>query len=448
MNALRANVAAALRIVATAIVLTILAPLVARAMEIQEVVSPKGVRAWLVEDHTLPAVTLRFAFRGGSTQDPAGKEGLVNLMSSLFDEGAGDLDSDAFQKKADDIGAEMSFDAGKDALYGNLRVLTADRKDALDLLALALNNTRFDAEPVERIRAQVLSGIEASARDPETLAGDAWRKALYGDHPYARRDDGNAETVAAITIDDLRTARSRLLARDNLVVAAVGDIDAATLGKELDVVFGNLPEKAGLTPVANIEPKLGQKVPVIEASLPQTTLQFAWPGVDRHDPDFYAAYVMNHIFGGGTFSSRLYNEVREKRGLAYGVSSALVDQEYSRALFAQTATRADRAGETIRIVLDEAAKLVSGGVTDEELAAAKKNIIGGYAISNLSSSRSIARALAELQLIGLPRDYILKREDYINAVTADEVKAIAAKLLSVPPAVMALGPDGALAGLK
>ncbi len=443
-----ATVAAMLRVLATAILFTLLGPLVARAMEIQEVVSPKGIKAWLVEDHALPALTLRFAFRGGTTQDPAGKEGLVNLMAGLFDEGAGDLDSEAFQKKEDDVGAEMSFDAGNDALYGNLRVLSESRSEAFSLLALALTKTRYDSEPVERIRAQILAGIEGAAHDPETLAGDTWRKALYADHPYARRDEGTAGSVAAITVDDLRAEHDRLLARDNLLIAVVGDIDAATLGKGLDEIFGDLPEKAQLTPVAQVEPKLDQTIPVVEASLPQTTLQFAWPAVDRHDPDFYAAYVLNHIFGGGTFSSRLYTEVREKRGLAYGVSSALVDQEYSRALFAQTATRADRAGETIKIVLDEAAKMVRDGVTEDELAAAKRNIIGGYAISNLSSSRSIARALTELQVIGLPRDYILKREDYINAVTVDEVNAAAKKLLSVRPAIMALGPDGAFAAVK
>ncbi|MBK8456007.1 MAG: insulinase family protein [Phyllobacteriaceae bacterium] len=417
-------------------------------MDIREVVSPKGVKAWLVEDHGLPIITLRFAFRGGSTQDPAGKEGLAKLMAGLFDEGAGDLDSDAFQIKMDSIGAEMSFDAGRDALYGNLRLLSESREEALGLLALALDKTRYDEKPVERIRAQLLAGIEASANDPETKAGDVWRAALYADHPYARRDDGTADSLKAIAIDDLRAAKARLLGRDNLVVAVVGDIDEATLAVELDRVFGGLPERAGLAPVTEIEPKLDQRIPVVEASLPQTTLQFAWPGVDRDAPEFFAAYVMNHIYGGGTFSSRLYMEVREKRGLAYGVGSGLVDQDWSKMLFVQTATRADRAAETIAIVLEEAAKIARDGVTAAELKAAKANIIGSYAINNLSSSKAIARTLADLQLIGLPRDYIDKRAAFIDAVTADEVKAVAAKLFSARPAIMALGPDGAFAELK
>lgn len=435
-------------VIVAALACIIVAPLVARAMDIQEVVSPKGVKAWLVEDHGLPIITVRIAFRGGSTQDPPGKEGLTRLMAGLFDEGAGDLDSDAFQTRMDDIGAEISFDAGRDALNGSLRLLSESRDEAFAMLALALNKTRYDDKPVERIRAQLIAGIEASANDPETRAGDVWRVALYGDHPYARRDEGTAETLKAVTIEDLRQARARLLGRDKLVVAVVGDIDPATTAQELDRIFGDLPEKATLAALSRIEPRLDQTIPVIEATLPQTTLQFAWPGVDRDAPDFFAAYVMNHIFGGGTFTSRLYMEVREKRGLAYGVGSALFDQDWSNMLFVQTATRADRAAETIGIVLDEAAKIARDGVSDDELKAAKANIVGSYAINNLSSSRAIARTLADLQLIGLPRDYIDRRESYINAVTAADVKAAAAKLFSARPAIMALGPDGAFKGLK
>lgn len=431
-----------------ALAFVVAAPMLARAMDIQDVVSPKGVKAWLVEDHGLPIITLRFAFRGGSTQDPAGKEGLAKLMAGLFDEGAGDLDSDAFQTKMDAIGAEISFDAGRDALYGNLRLLSESRDEAFGLLALALNRTRYDDKPVERIRAQLLAGIEASANDPETKAGDVWRAALYGDHPYARRDDGTAASLKSVAVDDLRAAKKRLLGRDNLLIAVVGDIDARTLAGELDRIFGELPQKADLAKVDQVEPRLDQTIPVVEASLPQTTLQFAWPGVDRDAPEFFAAYVMNHVFGGGTFTSRLYMEVREKRGLAYGVGSGLIDQDWSKMLFVQTATRADRAAETIKVVLDEAEKIARDGVTEAELKAAKANIVGSYAINNLSSSQAIARTLADLQLIGLPRDYIDKRAAYIDAVTSADVKAVAAKLFSVRPAIMALGPDGAFAGLK
>ncbi|MFZ1680215.1 MAG: pitrilysin family protein [Rhizobiaceae bacterium] len=431
------------RVVAAAFVLLALAPLVATAMDIREIVSPKGVRAWFVEDHTLPIVTVRFALQGGANLDPAGREGLASLMSTLFDEGAGDLDSDAFQEKQDEVGIEMSFDAKRDALYGSFRVLSDDLDSGLELLALAVSAPRYDSEAVERMRTQLIAGIESKARDPNTEAGRRWRAHLYGDHPYGRDDDGTTDSLGAISTDDLRAGLARLFSRANLVVAVVGDIDGDALAAALDRVFGHLPERSDVAAIAEADTKFGGRIEV-DAATPQTSITMAWPGIDRADPDFMAAFVMNHIFGGGTFSSRLFNEVREKRGLAYGVDSGIADQRYSSLLLVSTATRADRAAETIAIILDEAAKIARDGVTEKELADAKKNIIGSYAIANLSSSTKIARTLVELQLIGLPRTYLDEREALINAVTADQVRAIAARLFAVDPNIMAVGPAGAI----
>jgi len=177
------------------------------AVSIQDVVSPKGIHAWLVEDYSVPVVTIRFAFGGGTTQDPDGKEGLASLMTGLFDEGAGDLDSEAFQEKLDDAGAEMSFNADRDRIYGSMRMLASEKDAAFGLLELAVEKPRFDQKPIDRIRAQLVSRIRASENDPDTQAAIAMSKALYGDHPYSRRTDGTPETLAKITSDDL-TARA------------------------------------------------------------------------------------------------------------------------------------------------------------------------------------------------------------------------------------------------
>jgi zinc protease len=409
------------------------------AMSIQEVKSDSGVTAWLVEDYSVPIVSLQFAFRGGETQDPAGKEGVVNLMTGLFDEGAGDLDSDAFQTQLDDAGAEMRFSGGRDAIYGSMRMLAEDKDGALALLRLAVEKPRFDQPAVDRIRSQIVAGIIADARDPGTAAQIAWSNAVYGTHPYARQDEGTEQTLATITADDLKALHHRLFARDNLVVGVVGAIDAETLKKELDLLFGGLPEKADLTPVADVKLKLGQEIDV-PYELPQTTLRFAYPGVDRNKPEYFAAYVMNHILGGGDFSSRLFNEVREKRGLAYSVGSSLVNYDHASALVISTATRSDRAAETIKVIRDEVKLMADKGVTAQELAEAKKYIIGAYAINNLDSSSSIASTLVGLQTDGLGIDYIQRRVDLINKVTLDEVQAAARMLLSVEPAMMVLGP--------
>ena len=234
--------------------------------------SDSGVTAWLVEDYSVPIISLQFAFRGGETQDPIGKEGLVNLMTGLFDEGAGDLDSDAFQNRLDDAGAEMRFSGGRDAIYGSMRMLAEEKDEALELLRLAVEKPRFDQLPIDRIRSQIVASIIADARDPGTAAQLAWSKALYGDHPYSRQDEGTQATLATITADDLKTLHRRLFARDNLIVGVVGAIDAETLKKELDLLFGGLPEKAELTPVADVQLKLGQEID-IPYELPQTTLQ-------------------------------------------------------------------------------------------------------------------------------------------------------------------------------
>ena len=410
------------------------------AVDIQEVTSKSGVTAWLVEDYTVPVIAARFAFKGGSTQDPQGKDGLSTLMTGLFDEGAGDLDSDAFQERLDEVGAEMSFTATRDTVYGTMRMLADERENAFGLLKLAVNAPRFDQEPLDRIRAQIGTRIQRDMRDPNSLGRDEFSKALYGDHPYARRADGTVETLASVTPDDLRALHGRTFARSNLTVAVVGAIDAETLKAELDRVFGELPAEAKLAPVAQVEPKLGQEVDYAYP-LPQSTIQLVFPGVARDDPDFFPAYMMNHILGGGTFSSRLFNEVREKRGLTYGIGSGLNTGDYANSLAIGTSTRADRAGEALEVIRETIRLLVDEGVGEEELATAKTYLIGAYAINNLDSSSAVARTLVELQKDDRGIDYINRRAGYIEAVTAEQVKAAARRLLTTEPAVLVIGPE-------
>lgn len=414
----------------------------ASAMKIDEVTSSKGIKAWLVEDYTVPIIAIRFAFDGGETQDPKGKEGLTNLMSGLFDEGAGDLDSEAFQIRLDDSGAEMGFTAGRDTFYGSMRMLSDQQDDAVELLSLAVNKPRFDQAPIDRIRSQIVAGIIAAERTPEKAAELLWSKTLYGDHPYARPEEGTRETLAGLTADDLRKLHKDMFARGNLHVAVVGAIDAEKLKVLLDKVFGDLPAEPNLAVVADATLNFGQTLKV-DYDLPQTTIQMAYPGVDRKAPDFFPAYLMNHILGGGTFTSRLFDEVREKRGLAYGVDSVLSNSEHSNGLGISTATRSDRAGETLKVIKDTVATLVKDGPTQHELDEAKKYIIGAYAINNLNSSVAIARTLVEIQVDDLGIDYMDRRAAIIDAVTLDQVKAVGAKLLSVEPTVMTVGPKQA-----
>ncbi|WP_090329492.1 M16 family metallopeptidase [Nitratireductor aquibiodomus] len=409
------------------------------AVQIQDVTSQKGIEAWLVEDHSLPIITFQFSFKGGSAQDPEGKEGIANLMTGLFDEGAGDLDSDAFQLKLEELGAEMSFRTNSDEISGQVRMLAENSDEVLDLVRLAITSPRFDADPVERIRSQIAVGIRSDERDPRKQGFLKLSEALYGDHPYAHPDEGTLESLASISPEDLKAFHARVFARSNLTIGVVGAIDAGRLAGVLDEVFGGLPEEAGLQPVADIAPKLGQEIRV-EYPLPQATLQLVYPGVERDDPEFFSAYLFNQILGGGVFSSRLFNEVREKRGLAYGASSYLHSRDHAQSLAIQTATSAERAGETLSVIEDVIAGLRDEGPTEQELEAAKTYVIGSYAINNLDSSTAIARTLVGLQQDDLGIDYLERRADLINAVTLDDVKEAAKRILSQEPALLVVGP--------
>lgn len=410
----------------------------AKAIEIQEVVSPKGIRAWLVEDSSVPLVSMKFSFEGGTSQDPIGKEGLANLMTGLFDEGAGDLDSDSFQERIDNLGAEMSFSASADSVSGSVRMLEENRDAVTNLVALAVNKPRFDQPAIDRIRQQIVARIEASQRNPSTIASRKFSEVLYGDHAYGRPDEGTVKSLESISRDDLVDFHRKNFARDHLTIGVVGAINAEELGQMLDRIFGDLPAMSELVPVPEAKLALGTTTS-LNFYVPQTSLSFVYPAIPRKDPEFFAAYLLNHILGGG-FTSRLYAEVREKRGLAYSVSSHMMMRDHANALMIATATRPEKAQESLRIIREQVAKLANEGPTEEELEAAKNFLKGSYAVNNLTSSVSIADTLVGLQEAELARDYIDKRAELIDAVTLEDVKTIAKKLLNAEPAILIYGP--------
>lgn len=401
----------------------------AQATTIERVTTPKGIEVWLVREPSVPLVAMEFAFRGGAAQDPADRPGLANMAASLLDEGAGDLDARSFQQRLEAKAIEMSVSAYRDMLIGSLRTLTENRDEAFELLRLALTAPRFDPEAVERIRADILAGVRRDAMSPNELAGRKWWETAFAGHPYGRVNRGTLDSVQAIQIADLKGYVGRVLARDNLKVGIVGNIDAATASRLVDEVFGALPEKAQLTPVPQAVPAdLGQRVQV-EIDVPQSTLMLGGVGIARNDPDFIPAYVVNHILGGGSFSSRLYREVRESRGLAYGVSSSLVPLKSSALFFVSTATRSDRVGQAMEVIEAEIRRMAESGPTAEELAQAKSYLKGSYALS-FDTSLKIANQLVLIQLDDLGIDYIDRRNGMIEAVTLEDAKRVAKRLLS------------------
>ena len=399
----------------------------ASAMTIEKIVSPGGIEAWLVREKSLPLVTLNYAFHGGASQDDADKAGTANLTADLLDEGAGELDGKTFHERLENRAIEMSFQVGRDYIYGSLRTLNDNRDEAFDLLRLALSNPRFDADAIDRIRGQTMATLQRDTTNPNDLASRRWWQTAFPDHPYGRESKGTLESVPRITAADLREYVRRVFARNDLKVSIVGDVDAKTAGMLIDRAFGALPAKNDLKPIANATPTgLGKRI-VINVDVPQAVVTFGGQGIARQDPEFMAAYIVNHILGGGSFSSRLYREVREKRGLAYGVSDSLVWFRRAAVMLGGTATRADRTADALAVIEQEVKRMAEEGPTPEELAAAKSFLKGSYALS-LDTSGKIAAQLTQIQIDDLGIDYVHRRSALIDAVTIEDAKRVAKRL--------------------
>lgn len=426
-----------------------LAAVPARAVDIQEVVSPAGIRAWLVQDQTTPVLAMNFAFDGGAAFDPAGKDGATRMMAALLDEGAGPYDSAQFQAEIEAIAAQLSFSADADHVSGSLRTLSDQRQRAFELLHLALSQPRFAAADVERIRGQILSNLRSSSTSPNWIAGRTLSRTIFAGHPYARASDGTLDSVPGIAVEDLRAAHRRALVRGGLTVAVVGDITPAELAMLLDSAFAALPAAPPTGAPAQKIPEwtrapAGRTI-IVERDIPQSVVLMARQGLKRDDPDWFPAFVMNYILGGGGFNSRLTEEIREKRGLAYGVSTGLQPYVAGGLYVGSVATANARVGESLDLIGSEMRRLAEGGVTDEELANAKTYLTGSFAL-NFSSSGAIASLLLSAQLDRLGRDYFDRRNGLIERVTAADVQRVAKRLLD--PAAFTIVVVGKPEGVK
>lgn len=400
---------------------------VVHAMDVQRVVVD-DLEAWLFEDHSNPMIAVSIAFRGGAALDPPGKEGLARLTAALLDEGAGDLDSQAFQLRLDELAITLRFDAGRDTFGGTLRTLVAHREEAFALLKLALTASRFDPEPVARMKSQLQTMLRRSAEDPGGVASDRFFGAVFPDHPYGRSVEGTEESIAAITVADLRDFVDRRLTRDNLVVGVAGDITPEDLASLLKSTFADLPERSAPAAVRETEVAAAPAVIVVDKAARQSAIIFGQRGLKRDDPDFYAATVMNRILGGGSFTSRLYQEVRDKRGLAYSVRSSLVPFARAGLIMGSAGTANERTGETIAVVRDQWRRMAEEGATPEELADAKTYLVGSFPL-RFTSNGNIAAILVAMQIYDLGIDYLDRRNALMKAVTLDDVNRVAKALL-------------------
>ncbi|WP_299840660.1 pitrilysin family protein [uncultured Paracoccus sp.] len=409
-----------------ALILTMLA-LPAQAIEIQDVTSPAGIKAWLVEDHTIPFTAISLDFKGGASLEAEGKRGAINLMTATLEEGAGPMDSTAFAQEIEALGARLNFDVSDDELSINLSTLTENRDESAELLRLALTQPRFDADAVERVRAQVQAIIRSEATEPQSIAAKEMARQAWGDHPYGSSVNGTQQSLAALTQQDLIAAKNRVLARDRVVVGAAGDITPEELGLLLDTILGGLPETgtAPLPEPANLQ--LTPGVTVVDWDSPQTIVTFSGPGLPIDDPDYFAATVANHIMGGGGFSSRMMDEIREKRGLTYGIGTGLATGIYGQTWAGGMASANEKVAEGVDLIRQEWGRMAEG-VSDKELTDAKTYLTGEYAL-RFDGNGKIAGILAGMQLIGLPIDYVNTRNGMVEAVTKEDVQRVAERLL-------------------
>lgn len=396
-------------------------------IDIQTVTSPGGIDAWLVESHDIPFIALEVRFKGGAAVDAPDKRGAINLMTALLEEGAGTLDARGFAEARDALAASFDFDVYNDSMAVSAQFLTENWSEAVELLRLALIDPTFDQIALDRVRGQVLASIRSDEKDPDSIASRQFNALAFGDHPYGTSLDGTAQSVQALTRQDIVDAKNRVMARDRLYVSAVGDITPTALGILLDRLFVDLPE-TGAPYAERATYGLSGGVTIVPFDTPQSVAVFGHQGIKRDDPDFFAAFVLNGVLGSGGYSSRLMEEVREKRGLTYGVYTYLYPLDYAEMILGQVASANDRIAEAVEVIRAEWAKAAAEGITQEELDGVKTYLTGAYPL-RFDGNGPIANILVGMQMENLGLDYILTRNDKVNAVTLADVRRIAGRLL-------------------
>ncbi|PZX46283.1 zinc protease [Roseinatronobacter thiooxidans] len=395
-------------------------------VDITPVTSPSGLTAWLVEERSIPFVSLDLIFAGGATLEDDAQAGVVNMMTALLSEGAGDMDAQAFAARSEELATRIRFDAGRDSVSVSVRFLTEDAEAVIDHLRLALTEPRFDEDAIARTRGQLLAQLRRDVLEPNTIASRAFARAAFQDHPYGRESNGTPETIAALDRDALVAAHQGAIARDNVFIGAAGDISAEDLGVLLDRLFEgvpdtgwHMPERAEFLAEAGLE--------IIPFDGPQSVVAFGHAGIARDDPEFLTAFVVNEVFGGGRFGTRLMRNLREERGLTYGIGAFLSSGALGESYQGRLSTDNANVEIVIELLREEWARMASDGVTQEELERIQTYLTGAYPL-RFDGNSSIASIMASMQYQGFDIDYVNQRNDMIAALTLEEVNDVASRL--------------------
>lgn len=400
-----------------------------RLLDIKEVISDKGIKAWLVEDHSNPLIYMSFAFtEAGSASESLEKQGLARMVSNTLDEGAGYLDSQAFQEALRESSIKLGFSSSRDNFAGSLATLSENKMKAFNLLQLALTEPRFDKDPVERMRQANIARIKNSLSDPDWLVSRLMLDTVFENHPYGLNSGGTISSLNNITEQDLRDFTKRYFTRDRLVISVAGDITEDELRSVLDGVFGSLPEKSPddeeIKDIPDIKVQNTGKITMHRSDLPQSFIRIVQEGIDDASPDYYPALVMNNILGSGGFGSRLMEIVREQEGLTYGIYSNLQHYNHADLLLVSVSTENANVNRILEIIQDEWKKLKDQGVSETELTDAKNFITGSMPLS-LSSLSGIVSVMNSLQVKGYNKDYLDNYVTNVNSVNKQDVDQVA-----------------------
>lgn len=400
-----------------------------KILDIQEIKTDAGLSVWLVEDHTIPVITLHFAFENaGSAGESAENQGLARLASNTMDEGAGDLDSDAFQEELRRKVITLRFGSDRDMFGGVVQTRTETSERAFELLRLAINEPRFDEAPVERMKAANLSRIKSGLSNPNWVLARLVNDKVFEGHPYALNSGGTLSTLPSITAEDLREFADTRLGQDNLNVAIVGDITPERAKEVVDGIFSSLPKEAKVPEVEDFQPQNPGMTAMFNVAIPQTVIQAVQPALPRDSEDYYAYTVMNYVLGAGGFGSRLTKEIREARGLTYGIYTYPQYMKHTNIFTLSVATANESAGEVLDLARAEMERIREQPITQKELEETVSYLIGSFPLT-LSSTGSIAELLLSMQLDDLSADYINERRAGFKAVTIEDVQRAAQEYL-------------------
>lgn len=398
-------------------------------IQVQEIYTKDQVPIWLVENQDIPVISLSLCFKdAGSKADPEGKKGISKFLARMLQEGCGQLEARAFKKYLLENNIQLFIDQTIDHFIIEIRCPQSALQPAFDILKMILAEPAFADTALERVQHQLFTELSQAVHSEKMVAFDVMRQRCFPSHPYGYSLKSQLQNLPSLKKEDLKKFMAEYFTRDQLVVTAAGCINPSQLKEYIESIASHLSLTRKSASIASVIPVLPGSIFVEEMDIPQSAVVFLQPGIERKDPDFYAAYLMMKILGDGVFDSKLWNEVREKQGLAYSINASLSWNSHTTYILGSTATQNKSVAKVIQIIRDQWQVMKEKGVTEAELAATKEKMIGAYPLS-FSSTYQIIGMLRMLQLDGLPAHFVNERNHLIEKVTLEEVNQVAQKLL-------------------